>query len=80
MSVAPAWQLDLRPGDADNSGTLFIVLGGRWCIDQKLPSAGTLLARLPTSARRQNRPERIKNSALPVNERAEAVERHHRKL
>ncbi len=52
MSVAPAWQLDLRPGDADNSGTLFIVLGGRWCIDQKLPSAGTLLARLPTSARR----------------------------
>jgi hypothetical protein len=29
MSVAPAWQLDLRPGDADNSGTLFIVLGGR---------------------------------------------------
>ena len=52
MSVAPAWQLDLCPGDADNSGTLFIVLGGRWCIDQKLPSAGTLLARLPTSARR----------------------------
>jgi phospholipid/cholesterol/gamma-HCH transport system permease protein len=52
MSVAPAWQLDLRPGDADNSGTLFIVLGGRWRIDQELPSAGTLLARLPASAHR----------------------------
>jgi ATP-dependent RNA helicase RhlE len=51
MSVAPAsWQLDLRPGDADNSGTLFIVLGGRWRIDQQLPSAGDAAGPAASSA------------------------------
>jgi len=52
MRVAAAWQLDVRPAGVDGSGTLLIVLGGRWRIDQDLPSAGTLKARLAAPVRR----------------------------
>ncbi|NJD35792.1 MAG: ABC transporter permease [Betaproteobacteria bacterium] len=52
MRGAAAWQLDLRPGDADSSGTLFISLGGRWRIDQGLPAPETLNDSLDASVRR----------------------------
>jgi phospholipid/cholesterol/gamma-HCH transport system permease protein len=49
MRGAAAWQLDLRPGAGDKAGTLSIVLGGRWRIDQHLPAADTLRDRLDAS-------------------------------
>jgi phospholipid/cholesterol/gamma-HCH transport system permease protein len=52
MRVAPAWQLDLRPAGNDDPQTLLIVLGGRWRIDQDLPSADTLKASLTAPVRR----------------------------
>ena len=52
MRVAPAWQLDLRPGGNDDPEALLIVLGGRWRIDQDLPSAATLKTRLAAPVRR----------------------------
>jgi hypothetical protein len=44
--------LDLRPGERRQLRHLFIVLGGRWRIDQKLPSAGTLQGPAAASVRR----------------------------
>ena len=52
MRVAPAWQLDLRPAGNDDPQTLLLVLGGRWRIDQNLPSADTLKTRLAAPVRR----------------------------
>jgi phospholipid/cholesterol/gamma-HCH transport system permease protein len=52
MRVAPAWQLDLRSGGSDDPEVLLIVLGGRWRIDQDLPSAATLKTRLAAPVRR----------------------------
>ena len=52
MRVAPAWQLDLRPAGNGDPETLLIVLGGRWRIDQDLPSAATLKTRLAAPVRR----------------------------
>jgi phospholipid/cholesterol/gamma-HCH transport system permease protein len=46
MRDEAAWQLDVRPAGVEEPDTLFIVLGGRWCIDQNLPSADTLKTRL----------------------------------
>ena len=46
MRNEAAWQLDVRPAEVDGPDTLLIVLGGRWCIDQNLPSADTLTTRL----------------------------------
>ncbi|MCX7146764.1 MAG: ABC transporter permease [Sulfuritalea sp.] len=46
MRDEAAWQLDVRPARVDEPDTLLIVLGGRWCIDQSLPSADTLTTRL----------------------------------
>ena len=43
---------DVRPAAGDGPNTLFVVLGGRWCIDQDLPSADTLKARLAAPVRR----------------------------
>lgn len=52
MRGAAAWQLDVRPAAVDRAETLLIVLGGRWRIDQDLPSADTLNARLAAPVRR----------------------------
>lgn len=52
MRVAPAWQLELRPAGNDDPEALLIVLGGRWRIDQDLPSAATLTTRLAAPVRR----------------------------
>jgi phospholipid/cholesterol/gamma-HCH transport system permease protein len=52
MRVAPAWQLDLRPAGNDDPQTLLVVLGGRWRIDQDLPSADTLKTSLAAPVRR----------------------------
>ncbi len=52
MRGTAAWQLDLRPGDADNSGTLLIGLVGRWRIDQQLPAPESLKSNLDASVRR----------------------------
>lgn len=52
MRVAPAWQLDLRPGGNADPEALLIVLGGRWRIDQDLPSAASLKSRLAAPVRR----------------------------
>ena len=52
MRGAAAWQLDVRPAGADSAETLLIVLGGRWRIDQDLPSADTLKTRLAAPVRR----------------------------
>jgi phospholipid/cholesterol/gamma-HCH transport system permease protein len=49
MRGAAAWQLDLRPAAGDKAGTLSIVLGGHWRIDQHLPAADTLRDRLDAS-------------------------------
>jgi phospholipid/cholesterol/gamma-HCH transport system permease protein len=38
-----AWQLDLKPAGDD---ALEVVLGGRWCVDAKLPSSGLVLDQL----------------------------------
>ena len=51
MRGEAAWQLDLRSGEGDKAGTLFIVFGGRWCIDQHLPAADTLRDKLDASIR-----------------------------
>ena len=48
MRGEAAWRIDLRP---DGPDSLIIVLGGRWCIDQDLPSAATLKARLEAPVR-----------------------------
>lgn len=42
MRDEAAWRLDVRPAGVGEPDTLFIVLGGRWCIDQNLPSADAL--------------------------------------
>ena len=47
-----AWQLDVQPAGADGPDTLLIVLGGRWRIDQNLPSADSLKDRLDEPVRR----------------------------
>ncbi|MDP1982112.1 MAG: ABC transporter permease [Sulfuritalea sp.] len=52
MRDQAAWQLDLRSGTAEDSGTLFITLGGRWRIDQHLPAPDTLQDRLDASVRK----------------------------
>jgi phospholipid/cholesterol/gamma-HCH transport system permease protein len=52
MRGAAAWQLEVRPATVDIPDTLLIVLGGRWRIDQNLPSADTLKARLAAPVRR----------------------------
>ena len=52
MRGAAAWQLEVRPATVDIPDTLLIVLGGRWRIDQDLPSADTLKARLAAPVRR----------------------------
>lgn len=49
MRGAPAWQLDLHPGEGDQAATLLIALGGRWRIDQHLPAADALKDRLDAS-------------------------------
>ncbi len=46
MRGTAAWQLDVRPADAGGPDTLLVVIGGRWRIDQDLPSADTLKASL----------------------------------
>jgi phospholipid/cholesterol/gamma-HCH transport system permease protein len=52
MVGAAAWRLDLRSSAADGSGTLCIRLGGRWRIDQHLPSADRLNGQLGATVRR----------------------------
>jgi phospholipid/cholesterol/gamma-HCH transport system permease protein len=52
MRDQAAWQLDLQSGTAEDSGTLFIALGGRWRIDQHLPAPDTLQDRLDATVRR----------------------------
>jgi phospholipid/cholesterol/gamma-HCH transport system permease protein len=51
MRGKAAWQLDLRSGEGDGAGTLLIVLGGRWRIDQHLPAADALPDKLDASIR-----------------------------
>jgi len=52
MRDKAAWQLDVRAAGTDDADTLVIVLGGRWHIDQSLPSADTLNDRLDAPVRR----------------------------
>ena len=52
MRGAAAWQIDVRPAAVDSPDTLLVVLGGRWRIDQDLPSADTLKASLAAPIRR----------------------------
>lgn len=52
MVGAAAWQLDVRPGDAEDPSSLLLVLGGRWCLDSQLPSADELNDRLAAPVRR----------------------------
>ena len=42
MRGQAAWQIEVRPSGAGDPGTLVIVLGGRWRIDQHLPAVDTL--------------------------------------
>ena len=49
MRGAQAWQLEVNP--SGDSATLVIALGGRWRIDQHLPAAETLQARLAAPVR-----------------------------
>ena len=51
MRDQAAWQLDLRSGTAEDSGTLFVALGGCWRIDQHLPAPDALQDRLDASVR-----------------------------
>lgn len=46
-----AWQLEVRLSGADDPATLVIALGGRWRIDQHLPAADSLQARLTAPVR-----------------------------
>ena len=52
MRGEAAWQIDVRPAGVDSPDTLLVVLGGRWRIDQDLPSADTLKASLAAPIRR----------------------------
>lgn len=52
MRPERAWRLDLRPGGDNAPDTLVIVLGGRWRMDQELPEADSLGARLAPPIRR----------------------------
>ncbi len=47
-----AWQLDVRPGGDEDPSSLLLILGGRWCLDGKLPSADDLNDRLAAPVRR----------------------------
>jgi phospholipid/cholesterol/gamma-HCH transport system permease protein len=51
MHGQAAWQIEVRPSGADDPATLVIVLGGRWCIDQHLPTTDTLNDRLAPPVR-----------------------------
>lgn len=44
-----AWQVDLKPAEAD---VQFIVLAGRWCMAEGLPSPDTVTSRLAAGVRR----------------------------
>lgn len=52
MRGSTAWRLDVQSTDAGGPDTLFIILGGRWLIDQDLPSADSLRVRLVAPIRR----------------------------
>lgn len=49
LDAQPAWSLETRPAGGD---ALEIVLGGRWCLDEDLPSPQVLLASLQGDIRR----------------------------
>jgi len=56
------WRLDIRPAGEDS---LDVILGGRWCLDAKLPTSGTLQEALGSGIHRARLPSCSTSNPMP---------------